>query len=48
VGSGALHGMDVRSLLTHRVHWWHQGPQRTTDHSMLCQLRLHPSGIPSF
>jgi hypothetical protein len=20
VGSGALHGMDVRSLLTHRVH----------------------------
>ena len=30
VGSCALHEIDVRSLLTHRSHWWYQGPQLTT------------------
>ena len=30
VGSCALREIDVRSLLKHRAHWWHQGPQSTT------------------
>ena len=30
VGSCALHENDVRSLLKHHAHWWHQGPQSTT------------------
>ena len=30
VGSCALHETDARSLLRHRAHWWHQGPQFTT------------------
>jgi hypothetical protein len=30
VGSCALHETNARSLLRHRAHWWHQGPQFTT------------------